>query len=90
MLFTELPWDEPTTGCTEYVKWKSDNIWLTLTPWNKLDTLVLSLLRKILDTDSTKRITLDKIIEHKWCTVKLSSLGKFFFLSFFKLNDKSA
>lgn len=66
----ELPWDEPTTGCTEFVRWKSDNTWLTITPWSKLDTLALSLLRRILEPNSVKRITLDKLIEHKWCAAK--------------------
>lgn len=72
----ELPWDEPTTGCSEFVKWKSDNSWLTITPWSKLETLALSVLRRILEPNSVKRITLDKLIEHKWCTVK-SIDGKF-------------
>lgn len=69
---TELPWDEPTTGCSEFVTWKSDNSYLTISPWNKLETLALSLLRKILDPESTKRITLDKMMEHKWCMLKTS------------------
>lgn len=46
-----------------------------ITPWNKLHTTALSLLRRILEPDSTKRITVKQIIEHKWCNAKLSSLG---------------
>lgn len=72
----ELPWDEPTTGCSQFVKWKSDNSWVTITPWSKLETLALSLIRRILEPNSVKRITLDKLIEHKWCAVK-SIDGKF-------------
>ncbi|XP_031618983.1 serine/threonine-protein kinase grp [Contarinia nasturtii] len=67
MLSGELPWDEPTTGCAEFVKWKGDNSWMTITPWSKLETLALSLLRKLLEPDSGKRITVKEIIEHKWC-----------------------
>lgn len=67
-----MPWDEPTTGCNEFVKWKSDNSWMTLTPWSKMETIALSLLRRILEPNSTKRITVSQIIEHKWCNVKNS------------------
>lgn len=77
---TELPWDEPTTGCAEFVKWKSDNSWVTITPWSKLETLALSLLRKILEPDSKKRVTVQQIIEHKWCRAKLN--GTFYIYEF--------
>lgn len=77
--FTELPWDEPTTGCVEFVKWKSDNSWMTMTPWSKLETLVLSLLRKILEPDSRKRITVKQIIDHKWCkAIEQSGMFSYF------------
>lgn len=72
---SELPWDEPTTGCAEFVNWKSDNSWMTISPWNKLETLALSLLRKILQPNLEKRITVKKIIEHKWCKTKQNLLG---------------
>lgn len=79
---TELPWDEPTTGCVEFVKWKSDNSWMTITPWSKLETLALSLLRKILEPDSRKRITVKQIIDHKWCrAVELSGMWCFVFIN---------
>lgn len=73
----ELPWDEPTTGCGEFVKWKSDNSWMTISPWKKLETLVLSMLRKILDPDPDKRITMPNIIDHKWCKTKNLPLGMY-------------
>lgn len=69
---TELPWDEPTSGCAEFLNWKHDDSWMTITPWNKMENIALSLLRKILEPDSTKRITLDKIINHKWCKMYTS------------------
>lgn len=74
LIITELPWDEPTTGCSEYVKWKSDNSWMTLTPWSKMETIALSLLRRILEPNSAKRITVSQIIEHKWCNVKINGM----------------
>lgn len=61
-------------GCAEFVKWKSDSSWMTLTPWSKLETLALSLLRKILEPDSKKRIAVKDIIEHKWCRAKFSGM----------------
>lgn len=70
----ELPWDEPTTGCVEFVKWKSDISWMTLTPWSKLETLSLSLLRKLLEPDTRKRLNIKQIIEHKWCRANLSGM----------------
>lgn len=73
----ELPWDEPTTGCAEFVKWKSDNSWMTISPWSKMDNLALSLLRRILDLDTTKRITVKQILEHKWCIVKARNPGMY-------------
>lgn len=76
----ELPWDEPTTGCAEFVKWKSDNSWMTISPWSKMDNLALSLLRRILDLDTAKRITVKQILEHKWCIVKAKNPGMYFFV----------
>lgn len=73
MLAGELPWDQPSIGCTEYVTWKSNERWTTTTPWSKINTLALSFLRKLLEPNSTKRILLDKIIEHKWCHLQFHS-----------------
>lgn len=73
----ELPWDEPTTGCGEFVKWRSDNSWMTISPWKKLETLVLSMLRKILDPESDKRLSIQNIIDHKWCKTKNLPLGMY-------------
>lgn len=75
--FLELPWDEPTTGCAEFVKWKSDNSWMTLSPWKKLETLVLSMLRKILDPEPEKRISVQQLLDHKWCKTKNLPLGTY-------------
>lgn len=75
----ELPWDQPSTGCPEYVKWKSNERWTTATPWSKIDTLALSFLRKILEPQASKRILLEKIMDHKWCHLQFhSSAGMLF------------
>lgn len=71
----ELPWDQPSTGCPEYVRWKGNDNWTTHTPWSKIDTLSLSLLRKILEPVSSKRIQLEKIIEHKWSHLQFAASG---------------
>ncbi|XP_055590740.1 serine/threonine-protein kinase grp [Uranotaenia lowii] len=71
MLAGELPWDQPSTSCAEYLCWK-ENKYTTATPWCKLDTLTLSLLRKILVPSASQRLTLDKIQEHKWCRLQFN------------------
>ncbi|XP_045200071.2 serine/threonine-protein kinase Chk1-like [Mercenaria mercenaria] len=64
LLAGELPWDEPTYGCQEYCNWKDCKI--TLSPWNKIDTLALSLLRKVLVENASKRRTIEQIKKHQW------------------------
>ncbi|KAL4220708.1 Serine/threonine-protein kinase Chk1 [Mactra antiquata] len=64
LLAGELPWDEPTYGCQEYCNWKDCKI--TLSPWNKIDTLALSLLRKVLVENASKRRTIEQIQKHQW------------------------
>ncbi|XP_055638346.1 serine/threonine-protein kinase grp [Toxorhynchites rutilus septentrionalis] len=71
MLAGELPWDQPSSACQEYLCWKENN-YTTGTPWSKLDTLTLSLLRKILVPNPSQRLTLDKIQEHKWCQTQFN------------------
>ncbi|KAK2190808.1 hypothetical protein NP493_68g05032 [Ridgeia piscesae] len=62
--YTELPWDEPTYTCPEYIHWKDCKI--TQTPWNKIDNLALSLLRKVLVENPVKRATVSVIKKHQW------------------------
>lgn len=63
----ELPWNEPTNGCKEYLAWK-ENKYTTITPWSKLDTLSLSYIRKILVPNPEKRLNMEKLKNHKWCS----------------------
>lgn len=44
-------------------------------PWRKVDTLALSLLRKILDPNPVKRLVLDTIVDHKWCNMLFANTG---------------
>lgn len=63
---SELPWDKPSLGCKEFLAWK-ENEYTLITPWSKLDTLTLSFVRKILMPVPEKRLSLEKILEQKWC-----------------------
>ncbi|CRK93350.1 CLUMA_CG006891, isoform A [Clunio marinus] len=78
MMAGELPWDQPSSGCKEYLAWRY-NKHMFMTPWSKLDTLSLSFIRKILNPIPEKRLTLENIKQHKWIqnpllTTKVSPL----------------
>lgn len=72
MLAGELPWDQPSSNCQEFINWKENDKWSTITPWKKLDTLAISLLRKVLAINPSSRMKLDAIIEHKWCQIQFT------------------
>ena len=76
MLAGELPWDHPTLNCADYMVWKDNSRWTTATPWKKLDTLVLSLLRKILTPNANARPSIEKMQEHKWCRFQFNGEDK--------------
>lgn len=63
--FAELPWDKPTADCKEYTTWKTSK-YMQSTPWSKIHTLALSLIRKILVPTPSSRYTLSKIRSHRW------------------------
>lgn len=46
-----------------------------MTPWSKLDTILLSLLRKMLSPNPTNRLTLQEVRDHKWILIQFSSSG---------------
>ncbi|XP_067009883.2 serine/threonine-protein kinase grp isoform X2 [Anabrus simplex] len=71
MLAGELPWDQPTSDCLEYVAWK-DGKWANLTPWSKLDNMALSLLRRILMPFPKNRYTISSIKGHRWYLKKFT------------------
>ncbi|RWS13465.1 serine/threonine-protein kinase Chk1-like protein [Dinothrombium tinctorium] len=64
LLAGELPWDEPSKRCVEFREWKEGKIFRS--PWNKLDNLCLTLLKKILNPNEKNRFTLEDIKNHKW------------------------
>ncbi|XP_017014083.1 serine/threonine-protein kinase grp [Drosophila takahashii] len=72
MLAGELPWDQPSINCTEFINWKDNDHWQLQTPWSKLDTLAISLLRKLLSTSPGTRLTLEKTLDHKWCNMQFA------------------
>nr|CAB3230513.1 serine/threonine-protein kinase Chk1 [Phallusia mammillata] len=64
MLAGELPWDEPSLDCDEYCSWLQHKI--QYSPWKKIGTLPLALLRKILDENPAKRATVQSIRKDRW------------------------
>nr|CAD7445151.1 unnamed protein product [Timema bartmani] len=74
MLAGELPWDQPTPDCEEYMAWK-DGKGMNLTPWSKLDTTVLSLIRGILVPLPSGRYDISRILAHRWCQKRLSRMS---------------
>ncbi|KAJ8315939.1 hypothetical protein KUTeg_005953 [Tegillarca granosa] len=74
LLAGELPWDEPTYGCQEYCDWKDCKI--TLSPWNKIDNLALSLLRKLLVENPAKRYTIKQLMNHQWYNKNFNKYNK--------------
>jgi len=77
---SELPWDQPSSSCTEFINWKDNDHWQLQTPWSKLDTLAISLLRKLLATSPGTRLTLEKTLDHKWCNMQFADNGSTLFL----------
>uniref|UniRef100_A0A673KZH9 Serine/threonine-protein kinase CHK1 n=1 Tax=Sinocyclocheilus rhinocerous TaxID=307959 RepID=A0A673KZH9_9TELE len=64
MLAGELPWDQPSENCQEYLDWLEKKIYLT--PWKKIDAVPLSLLSKILLHNPEDRFTIPEIKKHRW------------------------
>ncbi|KFM67720.1 Serine/threonine-protein kinase Chk1, partial [Stegodyphus mimosarum] len=73
MLAGELPWNEATAECNEYVFWRRSDY--SQSPWNKIDNLPLALLRKILCPVPSKRYTILEIQNHIWCKKILPDEG---------------
>jgi serine/threonine-protein kinase Chk1 len=63
MLTGELPWGDTT--CEEFINYTNDT-YITVTPWSKLGNATLSLIRKILVIEPSKRLTIDQILNHPW------------------------
>ncbi|XP_059173231.1 serine/threonine-protein kinase Chk1-like [Physella acuta] len=64
LLAGELPWDVPIMRDRLYRQWREKCI--TKEPWNKMDTLALSLFRSVLVEDPKRRYTLEQIKKHQF------------------------
>lgn len=64
MLAGELPWDEPTYSCKEFSDWLDKK--MHLSPWKKIDTTPLALLRRILTETPAKRYSIAQIKKDRW------------------------
>ncbi|BFZ14429.1 hypothetical protein BsWGS_17468 [Bradybaena similaris] len=64
LLAGELPWDAPIQRDKMYRAWKECCI--TSTPWNKINTLALSLCRAVLVDNPKRRYTLPQIKKHQF------------------------
>ncbi|XP_015915294.1 serine/threonine-protein kinase Chk1 [Parasteatoda tepidariorum] len=65
MLSGELPWDEATNSCREFISWIRSNF--SISPWTKIDNLPLALLKKILLYSPSKRYGIKDIQNNLWC-----------------------
>ncbi|KAK2872684.1 hypothetical protein QQF64_017682 [Cirrhinus molitorella] len=74
MLAGELPWDQPSENCQEYLDWLEKKIYLT--PWKKIDAVPLSLLSKILQHNPEDRFTIPEIKKHRWFSRSFKSAVK--------------
>lgn len=72
MLAGELPWDEPSEKCREYVEWSQSKV--LNTPWTKINTHSLAFLKKILQPLPSKRCTIEQIKKDPWYVRSYSSL----------------
>lgn len=66
--YLELPWDIPSADNEDYKLWKT-NDYANRTPWRKLNTLALSLARKILIPTPSKRYDISQIKSHHWMNI---------------------
>lgn len=65
MFYLELPWGAPSDDDEEYKLWMT-KYYINLSPWSKLETSPLSLVRKILNPTPSKRYDIIKIKSHYW------------------------
>ncbi|XP_049599599.1 serine/threonine-protein kinase Chk1 isoform X2 [Syngnathus scovelli] len=66
MLAGELPWDQPSETCQEYLDWLNKKTYTS--PWKKIQPAPLSLLSKLLMAAPETRITIEEIQKDRWFT----------------------
>lgn len=64
MLAGELPWDEPSEINCQYRDWKGGQF--SQSPWPKIDTQALSLLKRMLAHAPDERYSIERIKKHRW------------------------
>ncbi|SJM82082.1 probable serine/threonine-protein kinase CHK1 [Zygosaccharomyces bailii] len=72
ILTGEIPWDLPVMEDTNFECFMKNNGNLNVGPWARIDFTHLNLLRKILQPDPSKRVSLQRIRKHPWFTSKVS------------------
>jgi serine/threonine-protein kinase Chk1 len=74
LLVGNTPWDEPTAASWEFEEYCRGNGKSSDELWQKVPPSALSLLRGMMNIDTTKRFTFDHIRRHPWYTRKNSLL----------------
>lgn len=74
LLTGELPWDQSLAECPEYMAWRNGK-YMSHTPWKKLDTSSLSLIKNILMHSASSRYTIKDIKQHRWFTKMVPKEG---------------
>lgn len=64
-MIAELPWDQPSALCAEYVSWCEGSV-AGAGPWRSMGPVLLSLLRRLLHPQPFKRPVLQAIRDHPW------------------------
>ncbi|CAD6931699.1 unnamed protein product [Tilletia controversa] len=65
LLVGNTPWDEPTSRSPEYMAYLSGELF-QYDPWTRLQPDSLSLVRKMLQPDPSKRLRIEQIKNHRW------------------------
>ena len=67
LLVGNTPWDEPTQRSPEYHAYLSGEL-LRMDPWTRISMDALSLLRRMMHPDPSRRASLAQIQRHRWFT----------------------
>ncbi|KAK0553531.1 Chk1 protein kinase [Tilletia horrida] len=65
LLVGNTPWDEPTQRSPEYEAYLTGELF-KYDPWTRLQPDTLSLVRKMLEPEPSKRLRIDQVQQHRW------------------------
>ncbi|KTB14276.1 Serine/threonine-protein kinase CHK1 [Nakaseomyces glabratus] len=68
LLTGEIPWSIPAKEDDNYEWFVSNEGKVSLGPWERVELRQMNLLRKILQPDPSKRVSLEKLRHHPWLT----------------------